>query len=482
MENLQLKYIWQDISPAPFESGWMIFAKLMLLNRLKPKDIVNQISNQGYKKNRKINFRSGDWINFDSFAEMLTLNSDRLKFCFLDQLQLYFKSSYEITNNNGIKFCSECLALGYHCVFFELSFINICPWHNKKLEKPCINCLKAVHNQGLNFLDTKKHRSTNSLGVITSDCGHILFEIDNVKSINYLSTAEINAIKYKCRLLYGWIKTVQIRLDLSSQLFTTSNKTEVNENLLNAAEQIAGACPWPVENFRRQVKWSQFKQHDIHNSNTSINTIYRSLRKHIFNRFVKPHRNCYESITILKRDQSLSMCSDHVCAIALAYIAWRMKIENLINIEALNQNLSENFKKSKFEFFHPPVPVTARSQAQMMYVHFCWILDVLMRDIGQSTLIITNSTLAPQSARTINLYKEISTLIYPDPECLEKKSWVQCACKNLKKHPEITAKKIIRMLAYESYREMMSNHPGIMFRLTKQQIISNKHDIKYLNI
>lgn len=482
MQIPQTKFIWQDTSPVPFESGWMIFAKLMLLNRLKPQEIVNLIGKQGNKDNRKLNFRSADWIDLDCLAERLTLTTDRLKLSFFDQLQIYFESTYTVINCNGIRVCNECLALGFHCVFFELGFINTCPWHHKQLEKPCINCLKAVHSQGLKFLDTNKYRSNNSLGSIFSDCGHIHFEIDNVKRVSHLSETEIESIKYKCRLLFGWIKIVQTRLDLTSQLFTNAHNPEFNDNLLNVAEQVAGPCPWPLDYIRRPVRWSQIKQNDLNHSSASINTIYRSLRKHIFNRFVKPHRSCYQSIIVLKRDQSLSICSDQVCVVALAYIAWRMKIENLINIEAISLDLSENFKKPKFEFFHPPIPIATKSQGQMMYVHFCWILDEIMRDIGKSALIITNSTLVSKSARTINWFKELSTLIYPDPEILEKKSWVHCACKNLKKYPEITARKIVRLWTYENHREMMSNHYGIMFRLTKQQISSDKHDIKYLNI
>lgn len=71
MAGIVRKLIWQQTAPAPFESGWSIFAKLILLNQTKPYQLAGLLKLPEAEDNNKLRFRSSDWIDLEQFAEML---------------------------------------------------------------------------------------------------------------------------------------------------------------------------------------------------------------------------------------------------------------------------------------------------------------------------------------------------------------------------------------------------------------------------
>src|SRR5690606_30730951 len=103
------------------------------LNALTPKIIANKIAVPECNKKHKtyLYFRNSNWINFEKFGQFLGVDPNRLRPGFLDT---WGEIETQYTRSSGIKHCNECLAKGYHNVFFELGFIDICPWHNKRLQ------------------------------------------------------------------------------------------------------------------------------------------------------------------------------------------------------------------------------------------------------------------------------------------------------------------------------------------------------------
>src|SRR5208283_2814757 len=77
---------WNPQDPAPYESAWSIFAKLMALNYCRPAEIANAIKYRGLKTLRKIEFRNSAWIDFARFGALLNVDPNRLRAGFLDQL------------------------------------------------------------------------------------------------------------------------------------------------------------------------------------------------------------------------------------------------------------------------------------------------------------------------------------------------------------------------------------------------------------
>jgi hypothetical protein len=70
---------------------------------------------------------------------------------------------------------------------------------------------------------------------------------------------------------------------------------------------------------------------------------YRAIRRHIFRRYVRPHRACLIRLAQLMQDDLLSLAADGICATCLAYVVWRMSVENLVVMDGLFTRRAKNF-------------------------------------------------------------------------------------------------------------------------------------------
>ena len=257
--QLGSKLIWQGQSPAPFESAWLIFAKLEAMNVMQPKKLRSLIVDQTRSDADKgdLEFRDSSWIDFERFGNALGVDESRLRVAFLDQLGFVgYKFGPHRWGEPGIKVCPDCLAKGYHSVFFELGFIDICPWHYRKLEEPCYSCRSTVRSSGL------KKRRFDTVGTsdestewmeFYSSCKHILFQDGRVGKLNKLSCEEEEAITTRCTALLAWWKKVSGNPEVAAFLSQYSFDERVDHRLrilFGAAERIAGKCPWPVSIVR----------------------------------------------------------------------------------------------------------------------------------------------------------------------------------------------------------------------------------------
>ncbi len=498
MARLVRKLIWQQTAPAPFESGWSVFSKLLLLNQIKPSQLASLLQSPDVENNNRLRFRNSDWIDLEQFSEMLSVNPNRLRQCFFDQLQIHVEESYSQLKNDGIKICPECLAKGYHCIFFELGFIDICPWHHIALEQACADCLRAVYSKGLQFNRRQNHLGqvnpddlTKALGEWKSICNHLVFEVDIVRKLNQMSQEQELEINHKCRLLYGWIKTAQTRLDLTGKLYCYTNLgADGFEKFFNAAEKIAGACPWPVNHKRSPVKWillnerqkSTAQTDESFHRNPDLDSIYKSIRRHIFTRYVKNHRACHKGIINLKRDESLSLDTEKVCSIALAYNVWRLKIEKFINVEALKQNVSLNRVITPPDFYVSDIPLTTELQANFLYLQFFYIWEQIDRNIGKNSIAI-NSTGLPYQATDMALTYARGNLsiIFAQPEHLTNRAFKNCV-ERYKVSQSLQNQRFSRIWGYGHYDNLMSNQLGLMFKLTKFQSVPAQRSIIYINV
>ncbi|AAZ97270.1 hypothetical protein Tbd_1317 [Thiobacillus denitrificans ATCC 25259] len=168
-------FTWNPAWPLPYESAWGLFAKLLALNYCTPADVAQAIAKQGIPSPREINFRDSSWIDFDRFSGMLGVHPDRLRRCFLDQLGFPHVSP---DLARGVRFCSSCLANGYHSVFFDLGIVGGCPIHGRALEKPCVRCSRAVSKTGLARYE--RYRANSEYFVYCSDCGHVYFDPNRI--------------------------------------------------------------------------------------------------------------------------------------------------------------------------------------------------------------------------------------------------------------------------------------------------------------
>lgn len=451
------KFIWQHNSPAPFESAWSIFAKLMALNGYNPYLIASAIAAVEFVPSRRssLKFRSSSWINFEIFSGLLDVKQYRLYAAFLDQLGFNIKEDCQ-PYSNGVKVCMECLKKGYHCVFFELGFVDICPWHNKKLEIPCSHCLNTVLNTGL----IRKEQTLDSTSKHTdwtewhSRCDHINFNEGQVRIMNQLTLIEEEVIAKSCAELLNWWKNVSKNSGVSNFLaryaFNEAD-SELVTKFFNAAENIAGPCPWPVDRIKQPIRgqsWTQSSPEMYFDGyraprKSEWDIIYRSIRRHIFNKYVRRHRACWNELKNYSHTESQCLDSNNVCSVALAYASWRLASELFVNIEALKIDRLKSNPVLVMRLSEPNFLTSLIAHASLLYVQFFYIWDEIIKFAGKDSFTIDHelvgwythyfaATFVPEINNACgDRYSGEWTIIFPDYKSLENISFINC-CGRLK--------------------------------------------------
>lgn len=454
-KQLDLKLIWQEVCPAPFESAWSIFTKLQALNAMSPSRVHSIIAGPTRKgaNARELDFRDSSWINFDRFSNVLGVSENRLRAAFLDQLgftdgEFVFHQRY----GPGIKVCQECLQKGYHCVFFELGFVDICPWHFKKLDTPCDSCRATVFRSGLRMRLDEIQGGNVSEGTewreLHSSCGHIQFNDGRVGKSNGLTRLEEEAIATSCSALLQWWKAVSTNPEIAAFLsrYSFDKRHELRLRMLfGAAERLAGKCPWPVGLSRGPVRTQRWKETDWvvvgHFADRAPRTsewdvVYRSVRRHIFSRYVRHHRCCWNELSSYRHYDARRLDSDTCCPVSLAYAVWRMSVEGLRNIEALKSGKLRTNPILAMTLDWPKPANSIRAHASLLYAYFFSIWGEILHHSGVDSFAIQrlgeqwdrDFLIALFSPNVNSTRADVGewALVFPDHSFLQRGSFVSC--------------------------------------------------------
>ncbi len=433
-----IKLIWQSNSPAPYESSWSIFTKLLLLNVMKPQQLAMHISNFD-KSPGLLKTNNSNWIDFNKFADCLETSPENLKQGFLDQFG--FKNT--IDTCRGIKLCTECIKIGYHCIFFQLPFITHCPWHNVKLTPPCMGCVSVLSSNGL-------IRSINNDYLEqVSRCGHVNMLGGKVKLSNMLTVSQKNVINEYCELFLMWWHKVYKSFDMRhflSEQHLSEDQFKKLPMYLSAAELLAGPCPWYIETIRNSVKTISWKQsenffqrnhHEFENWEFETETVkrksdldlaYRSVRRHLFRKFIKPHKRCWNELSNYKYDDAMNLLSDNVCVVSLAFATWRLSIEDLINIEAFKSSKLKDREILSYRIDSDDFTNTLHGHVSLLYAYFFYLWESMHVYSGvEKFKVVKSFQKATKSdfAATYNFEKWL--VVFPNYFHLEEKSFVRYA-------------------------------------------------------
>ena len=398
------RLIWENSAPAPFESGWSIFAKLILLNGLRANHISSLISNPNQPPLRKagLNFRHSNWIDFQRFSDALCIEQERLRSAFLDELGFPIPIRNEQAGNsteykNGIKHCSACLAMGYHCVLFELGFIDTCPWHRNRLESACTDCVDCVLKNRL-FRKYKERKSEHSCldddwNECRSKCQHLSYSDGKTSRSIQFGLLEQRIIAKSGKQLLDWCQKVSNNPSIAHVLFHSSFSKESQSftKFFNAAEEIAGPCPWPTSYKKMKVRSHHWLINRVRHEeeivyaaarNTKWGKTYRSIRRQIFNRYVRQHRSCWNELSNYHRVYSQRLDSDTVCPVALAYASWRLINEKFITTEAFKIANLRSHPIRVLRLDHLGIEHSLNAFACIVYAQFFYIWEEILSHAG----------------------------------------------------------------------------------------------------
>jgi hypothetical protein len=333
---------WDPALQFPFESGWSLFQKIKVLNNLKDHELVELIAREPVplRKGRLRDCADSSWIDFDRFSELLEVPAAELRNGFWDQLGIRITRSKEYE----LRLCKICWEMHrYHCVLFDLMWVRRCPWHGwpvdlpKTIVIPTANGVLARGEPPEVPFDELRALTPMGSGNEHRMIGHIL---------EYLE----------------WWRGVQARVPqadrLLRRLVSTCHMTDQNEVDLRWQAGFAqsrmplGYGSWILEDVKsRSCRYARVT--DSGRSKTAFddrNTVrddtgicYRSIRRHVFRRYVRRHRACLTRLAQLSRDDLLSLAADGICSTCLAYAVWRMSIENLVVVDGLFTRRTTNY-------------------------------------------------------------------------------------------------------------------------------------------
>ena len=410
---MQLKsysqFTWHKHSPAPFESAWCVFAKILALNHTKPKDIFDLLSNYSNKSKKILSTIDSSWVDFDKFAFALSSKTNILKSCFLDQLGFSIESLPEV---KSIRICRECLAKGYHCIFFCLPLINECPWHRCKLEYPCKECFKSVLVKGLTRKDNIGHNPSenefDSTGInrtYKSSCGHIAFSEKFLNNLSSFNEVEKRVIEFKCNQFLKWWYEVN-RSDhhlsiFARQIFTKNSSAIEVEKYISIATQIAGPCPWNLNAKSLPFHYAYWKPGVTEAAEhcgfkgSLYAKVYKSIRRYIFNRYIRKHKACLNELLKLETYQEQYLSSSSICSFVIAYVTWRVNIERFSRFELIRGKSISRFRLD-YQIFSLKSKnlqgqvVDIASAAQFCIASFFMTLDSIERLLDYGSFNIYN--------------------------------------------------------------------------------------------
>jgi len=430
----------------------------MAVNYLTPQTVWDVITNRPSEeaKDKKLLIHDSRWIDFDRFSAALEVAPNRLRKGFLDQLGF---PPHVISITKGIRCCQECLARGYHCSFFSLLLIAKCPWHGCNLTRACEICEKTVVSKGYTRgIETPKEQEPSAASasleanfVYKSECGDMLFMPDMPLKLSILSQEEQSGINFACNRLLQWWYTINHsehpRAGFARRLFSEELNEEEARKCLAIAHEVAGDCPWPLRLTPSPITHCQWQQRDDaqEEGREYYATIYKSVRRHIYRRYLRKHRACLAHLMNLTNYQEQYLVASTVCTLALAYISWRMHMERFSMLSRLKEESGSVFYiDSEFRLKAGQQVMTRnpKSMAHLWLIEFFVILGGIERHIDIKSFDIhgwefsrldrLNSTVhefIPHGDPSNPYVTGMWSVLYPKVEFLVKKGEFRCECK-----------------------------------------------------
>lgn len=324
MAKLHTRLSWHPSSPAPFESAWILFLKICVLNEITPHNLMRLIQTEVSKK-RKINaldITDSSWIDFEKLSGLLGVREETLRNCFPDQLGIKGPNS-----GYKVRICPQCLDLNYHCVLFDLPFVQSCPWHRVPLISSCSECSAPVKGARL----TKPY----DLLLCCPGCREILVDFVSDYEVTKVPSHLADRIHIQCSELLDWCKTAMSRYSPHHEL-PYRYEPEPFGIYYSVILDVADKPPLSWEIARKKSRFSLIRW-KAENRSVPLDLLksYKSLRRHLFNKFVRRYRGCFNNI-LLCNGYAISFNVDKVAKPALAFLLWRMSIEGR-NLSELDQ-------------------------------------------------------------------------------------------------------------------------------------------------
>ncbi|WP_152533547.1 hypothetical protein [Pseudomonas syringae] len=327
---------------APFESIWLILIKVMLINKVSGRQVIDLIKNPEIGDSRNFSWWAKGAIDQGKLEDTLGFQRGALDDSFLGMIP---RNHLHYTGPQ-ILHCPSCIKIGYHSSVFCLMKIQSCPWHGDKLVgcSKCYELLNSLH------LPSQYARS------FPSDSAHFCEHI--LRLAGRLVAPDLSAPIYQ--KMWSWHREFMRWLAASAELvgddiFRWTESRQVQNNLDDMILQYLEnktAIPMPFKAHlsfpvtRLSLEYSHEREGGVLGywgadrrsdrlydmqcmgvvsiSKTDQIRCVKSLRRYIWKTYVSKHKRCYRSFIELTLHQRMNLQFERSCCASLAYVCWLM--------------------------------------------------------------------------------------------------------------------------------------------------------------
>lgn len=327
---------------APFESIWLILVKVMMINKVSGRQIIDLVKNPEMEDSCNFSWWAKGAIDQGKLEDTLGFQRGALDDSFLGVIP---RGHLHYTGPQ-ILHCPSCIKIGYHSSVFCLRKIKCCPWHGDKL----VSCSKCYELLCSLYLPSQYARSFPSDPARL--CDHILplagwlaipnFTAPIYQEINIWCREFLSWLADSEKLVGGdifrWAESRELKNDLDDIILQyLKDRTRIPKpfqahlgfpvarlNLEYSFEREGGVSDfWGADRSRRRHYDIQCMGVVSISKMDQVRCI-KSLRRYIWKTYIAKHKKCYRSFIYLTLHQRMNLQPGNSCLASLAYVCWLM--------------------------------------------------------------------------------------------------------------------------------------------------------------
>lgn len=392
---------WDPIHPAPFESLWSICQKVIAFNHISFAELRDLIQKEGAAET---GWADTSWVDFERLGALLRIDPQRLIAGTWQAMDM--KPAYK--HDYRIRRCPQCWARGYHCVLFDIAWLEVCPWHRCGLTAGCHRCgaAKSFSRRTINDSHVILKRFCDGCGTVFPDYRQILGQepfknqeammitgycVEFVEWWRSLGHRCVDRDKLLCHFL--WVAKIDHKMDFKALAWQQSYALDIMKDTDLFWTFHFDTMPVRLAILKingREPADDGAKEPRAQTIKSDAGKYYRSLRRQIYKKFVNGHCRCCTELRRLNRQQAMALTGEEVCAVALAYLVWRMSVEGLCQLEGLHFPRRDDYEvKLMGPRWLKPLPLA--EQIRWTYLAFFGLLYELRKGNGRYKIRVVAS-------------------------------------------------------------------------------------------
>ena len=335
---------------APFESIWLILVKVMLINKVSGRQVIDLIKKPEMDDSRNFSWWAKGAIDQGKLEDALGFQRGALDDSFLGMVP---RDHLHYTGPQ-ILHCPSCIKLGHHSSVFCLAKIHSCPWHGDKLVG-CSKCYELLNCLHLPSAYARSFPSAPALfcehvlplfgSLVISDLSAPIYQVMSswhVEFMGWLAASE----KLVVDDIFRWIESrqdkkflddiilqyLEVRTHIPKPFHANLHFPVTRLSLEYSYEREGGVSGYGDDDRTSDRLFDMQCMGVVSISMIDQIRCVKSLRRHIWKTYVSKHKKCYRSFIDLTLHQRMNLQPGKSCCASLAYVCWLMNVLRTKNL------------------------------------------------------------------------------------------------------------------------------------------------------